>query len=792
MNVSRLWLEAFLHRRLDSKDVARRLAMLGAPVDAIEPLGANLGAFVVGLVTEARQHPNADKLRVTTVDDGSGTLFSVVCGAPNVTAGNKYPFARLGTVMPNGMTIERRKLRGETSEGMLCSARELGLGEDHDGLLTLDTEAAPGTPLTEVIEGGDERLVVDVTPDRADLLGHKGIARELAASFGGTFRLPDIANEATLDLPVPTRFGDEAPVGGVRIAIDDRDGCGRLLAVVIRGVKIGPSPEWLQRRLAAVGVRSINNVVDATNYILHELNQPTHAYDAATLRGSTLIARASKVGEKLATLDGVERAIPTGTLVIADAERVIGIAGVMGGRDTEVTESTTDILLECAWFNPVRVRRARRALDLSTDASHRFERGTDRWGAVDAFRRCIRLIVTVAGGALDGPAVDCFPAPTHPPRIFLRPSRVAQVLGIDLSWTDIEKQLVAIGATVLSKPDDGRIAVDVPGWRPDIVGEIDLIEEIARLHGYDRLPTDLGAFRPGLRQDDAAWGVTSRLRTALASEGLSEVITLPMVAVAGPNAPRVLNPLSADHALLRDALVPSLVTQVEANWAMHTADVRLFEVGTAFVRTVAAAQPDEIVRIAFVVTGARRPAHWTDGGKGRAWDRWDALGLFERLVDLAHPAAKIQVDGMEWVAASADGATVGRCGAVSADAPLWAGSLWGGEVTVSLGQPKARSFVPLPVYPSVVRDLAVMVKAAVAAESVTLLLMERGARNGLESATILDEYRGKGLAEGTRSITVRLVYRSGERTLTDTEVEQAVTRLRTSLERELDVTIRST
>ena len=792
MNVSREWLEAFLRRRLDSRDVAERLAMLGAPVDAIESIGANLGVFVVGLVTEAHQHPNADKLRVTTVDDGSGTLFSVVCGAPNVEAGKKYPFARLGTVMPNGMTIERRKLRGEVSEGMLCSAPELGLGEDHDGLLTLDTDAAPGTPLNAVIEGGDERLVVDVTPNRADLLGHKGVARELAASFGVPYRLPEIAGEVALDLPMPARFSDEAPVGGVRVAIDDRDGCGRLLVAVIRGIKIGPSPEWLRRRLAAVGARSINNVVDATNYILHELNQPTHAYDAATLRGPALIARSSRDGERLVTLDGVDRVIPAGTLVIADAERAIGIAGVMGGRDTEVTDATTGIVLECAWFNPVRIRRARRALALATDASHRFERGTDRWGAVEAFRRCIRLIVTVAGGELDGPAVDCFPVPGHPVRVFLRPSRVAQVLGVELSWTEIEKQLVALGATVLSKPDDGRIAVDVPGWRPDIVSEIDLIEEVARLYGYDKFPTELTAFRPGLRQDDPAWTSMQRLRIALAAEGLTEVVTLPMVGAAGPTAPRVQNPLSAEHGLLRDAILPSLTGQVEANWAMQTADVRLFELGTAFSQGADGGPPNETLHAAFVVTGGRAPTHWTDAGKTPGWDRWDALGLFRRLVDLAHPGAKIQVEGMEWVAKAAAGTTVGRCGSLTADAPPWAGPLWGGEVTISLAGIPAPTFVPLPVYPSVTRDLAVVAKTEVPAGSVTRLLTDRGARHGLESATILDEYRGKGLPAGTRSITVRLVFRSGERTLTDTEVEQATTRLRTSLERELDVTIRST
>jgi phenylalanyl-tRNA synthetase beta chain len=791
VNISRQWIEAFLRQRVDSRDVASRLAMLGAPVDAIEPVGSDLSGFVVALVTDAKPHPNADKLRVTTVDDGTGTLHNVVCGAPNVVAGGKYPFARLGTVMPSGLTIERRKLRGEYSEGMLCSARELGLGDDHDGLLTLQTDAAPGTPITAVIEGSDERLVVDVTPNRGDLLGHKGVARELAASYGVPFRLPEIPGEVAIDLPQPTRYSDEAPVGGVRIAIDDRDGCGRLLAAVIRNVTIGASPEWLRRRLRAVGLRPINNVVDATNYVMYELNQPMHAYDAATLRGPTVIVRAARGGERLTTLDGVDRSLPDGTLVIADSERVIGIAGVMGGNATEVSPATTAIVLECAWFDPARVRRGRRGVNLSTDASHRFERGVDRWGAVDAFRRCIRLIVTLAGGELDGPTVDCLPAPVHPPRIFLRPTRVAQVLGVELTWTEIEQQLVAIGATVVSKPDDGRIAVDVPGWRSDLVSEIDLIEEVVRQYGYDRVPGEMRPFRPGRRVDDPAWHAARQIRAALAARGLAEVLTLPMVASAGASAPRLLNPLSADHQVLRDTLLPSLVSQVEGNWAMHTADIRLFELGTVFTVDGRARSPVEVQHVAFAITGARRPSHWSDHGKGPIWDEWDARAIFEMLVELAQPSAAIQVEADGWIAVLPGGRVVGRTHPLIADAPPWAAPLFGGEVEVAPGTPATARFEPLPVYPAATRDLALLVGVDQPIDGVLGLLRDRGRRHALESTTVLDEYRGKGLPDGKRSVTVRLVFRAADRTLTDAEVDQAVGRLRISLERERDVAIRT-
>ncbi|HET9066028.1 MAG TPA: phenylalanine--tRNA ligase subunit beta [Gemmatimonadales bacterium] len=791
MNISRRWIEAFLRQPIDPVEAAARLGMLGAPVDAIATVGAELAPFVVGLVTEVRPHPSADKLQVTTVDDGSGALFQVVCGAPNVAAGTRYPFARLGTTMPNGMVIERRKLRGEVSEGMLCSARELGLGQDHDGILALDTEAPPGTGLLEVLGLGDHMLTVDVTPNRPDLFGHKGVARELAIAYGLPFRLPAVPNLAELDLPTPTRYADEASVGGIRLAITDRAGCGRFLAATIRGVTVGPSPEWLVERLQAVGVRTINNVVDVTNYVMLELNQPMHAYDAATLVGPAVVVRAARAGEQLTTLDGVTRTLGAGTLVIADAERVIGIAGVMGGGDTEVTERTRDVFLECAWFEPLRVRAARRGVNLSTEASQRFERGTDRWGAVEAFRRAIRLLIGVAGGALDGPTVDCFPAPSYPPRIFLRPSRIAQVLGIELGWTEIERCLVAIGATVVSKPEDGRIAVDVPGWRPDITSEIDLVEEVARIHGYDNIPTELRPFRPGARRDDAAWTLMEQLRTGAAALGLSEVMTLPMVGTAIDLAPRIQNPLSADHGRLREALLPALVRQVEANFHVMTRDVRLFEIGTVFTRAAPGERPIEATNVAFAVTGARHPAHWSRGSEVTDWDPWDARWLFERLLALAHPTATVQVEAERWVAVGTDGRTIGWCGAIEADTPPWAGALLGGEIRTDPSPRPTVRFEPLPSHPAVTRDLALLLGSDRRSTDVLALLTQRGARFALERSAVVDEYRGSGLPDGTRSVAFRLVFRAGDRTLTDKEVDQATARLVQMLERELDVTLRS-
>jgi len=789
MNVSRRWLEAFLDRNLDPADLAGRLAMLGAPVDAIVPLHAGLEPIVVALVEEVRPHPNADRLRLCTVFDGAEERRHVVCGAPNVTAGRKYPFIRVGATLPGGLRIEKRKIRGEVSEGMLCSARELGLGEEHDGILELDTDAAPGTSFMEAWDLGDDRLVLDVTPNRPDLLGHKGVARELGAALGGRVRLPRLPGEP-VDLPAIQRTGLSGVTGGVEVRIEAPSGCGRFLGAVVRGVSIRPSPLWLRRRLEAVGLRSINNVVDATNYVLLELGQPLHAYDLATLRGPAVIARAAEAGERLVTLDGEERRLPAGATVIADRDRVIGIAGVMGGAETEVTASTTDLFLECAWFAPSGIRATRRAVGLSTEASYRFERGVDRWNGPEALRRCLEVILRTAGGAIDGEPVDCWPEPGHPPRIFLRLARVAQVLGVGLPLHEIEKTLVAIGATVVAKPDDERLAVEVPGWRPDLVSEIDLIEEVARIYGYDNIPAELRPFRLGRRTDDPIEEAVARVREGMVGLGLFEAMTLPLGPADPAGAVGLANPLSADHAWLRRQLLPGLVREVERNWAAHVRDVRLFEIGTVFVPGQPGERPGESVRVAVVLSGAREPAHWTAAGKAPDVDRWDLGGVLELLRDLANPGATVQVEGGGWAVRAADGRLLGTAGQLEADAPKWAAPLFGLEIELAVGTAGALKFRPIPATPAAERDLALVVPEGVVAAGLLLLVRDHGGPS-LESVQVIDEYRGPGIPAGARSVAIRMTFRAPDRTLRDAEVDEAVDRIRTALERELGISLRT-
>lgn len=759
--------------------------MLGAPVDGVQALHTDLSDVLVGLVEAVQPHPNADRLCVCQVNDGTAERRNVVCGASNVATGKKYPFAPVGATLPGGLRIEKRKLRGETSEGMLCSTRELGLGQDHEGIWELRTEAAPGTRLLDAFPIADHRLTIDVGPNRPDLLGHKGIARELSASYGSPFRLPALPGSLGIDVAPVRRVGAAGTVGGVRTAVEDAQGCPRLLGAVLQGVKVAPSPEWLVRRLESAGARAINNVVDATNYVMFELNQPMHAYDVARLTGPSVIVRRARAGESVTTLDGVNRALTPEMTVIADDGGAIGVAGVMGGAATEVTAETVDVFLECAYFTPRGIRRTRRALGLSTEASYRFERGIDRWGGVEAMRRCIEIIGVTAGGELAEAPVDAGPGPTNPPRIFLRPSRVTQTLGVELPWHALESYLVAVGASVVSKPEDGRIAVEAPSWRPDLTGEIDLIEEVARLHGYEKFPAGLRPFRPGALPDAPIERAAAAVRQGLIQQGLFEVLPLPTSPADGADSVRLLNPLSSSEGHLRRRLLPGLVRLVEGNWASKVADVRLFEIGTVFTAAAAGERPREERHVAAVLTGHREPPHWTGTSKDR-FDLWDLKGHFEAAVALAIPGGAVQVEGTEWIARDSEGRTVGRAGPLVADAPPWADPLFGYELILDPAPRVPGRFGALPSTPSSERVLALLLGEGTTVRQVEEVLQRVG-ETLLESVIIESDYHGPELPEGRRSVAFRLTFRAADRTLRDAEVDAVEARMLAALASELGI-----
>jgi len=789
MIVSRRWLEALLERTLDARDVAERLTLHVAAVDAVVPLHQDLNDILIARVLEVKKHPDADRLSLCLVDSGGAASVEVVCGAPNVQAGKTYPYAPVGAVLPGGLRLERKKIRGVESNGMLCSAKELGLGADHTGILELDTAAAPGTRFVDAMGIADHQIVIDVPANRPDLLCHKGVARELGASLGAPVKLPPIPGAKPLSLSPPVRQSARGVVDGVDVRLEDPEGAPRYMIAVIRGVRVGPSPAWLAGRLTAVGQRPINNVVDATNYILFELNQPLHAFDLAKLRGPAVVVRRARPGEKIVTLDGVTRTLTADMTAIGDAEHPTIIAGVMGSAESEVSANTKDLVLECAYFQPTRIRRTRRALELSSESSYRFERGIDMLGMPDALRRAIELIIAVAGGEVREPAIDLWPAPQQERTLFLRPERVSRLLGVEVERAEVEQLLTTVGFFVA--PKDGRLAVQVPGWRPDVTREVDLIEEVARLKGYDAFPDELRAYRPGTVPDAPDERARARIRERLVRAGLLEARTLPLGPPDGPDAVPILNPMSAEEVYLRRRLVPGLVRRVEYNWANRNRDIRLFEVGTVFRKGTGAGAgaPEEWTSVAGVLTGARRPPHWSEGAKLPDMDIWDLKYHFELAVAVAAPSCDVRPatgGAVGWEAVERGGEAVGWAGPLEADAPVWAAPLFGFEVRLTAAQRSLVAYRPLPLQPPVERDLALVLPPGVTAAQVSDIL-RRTVGPLLERLEVFDEYRGPGIPVGHRSVAWHCTFRDPERTLRERDVDALLARGLAALEGELGV-----
>lgn len=815
MNVSYEWLRAFVPFNETPTRLRDLITSRVATVDELESLRGDLSPIVVGRVIQAGPHPDSDHLWVTKVDAGTGELLDVVCGAPNVEQGALYPFAPSGTTMPNGMKIERRRIRGQTSNGMLCSARELGLGDDHQGILRLDIDAAPGTPFLQAMPVGDTRLVIDVMPNRPDLLSHLGVAREVAAAVDSMLELPKIDGMDATSIPQPSRARADGRTAGVEVRVAEDTKVRRYMAVVIRGIRVGPSPEWLVKRLEAVGSRSINNVVDATNYILHELGQPTHAFDLAKLGGPAIVVRRARAGEKIVTLDGVERTLDETMTVIADAARPQAVAGVMGGRDSEVSESTIDVLLEVASFDPASTRTTRRTLGLSTDASYRFERGVDPALAPLALERTAQLITTVAGGRVDGAPVDVYAGDALRSPLALRASRVGTVLGERVPADEIATLLRSIGFD--ARPEGADIVrVLAPTWRTDIVREVDLIEEVARLRGYDSFPTEIRPFRAGNVPDDPQWLVSRRVRDALVGAGLLETRPMPFVSGAERGYVRVANPLAENEAYLRRDILDTLARRAEYNLARMQGNVRLFEIGSVF-EPAGSAMPHEELHVGALVMGRRRPLHFSDPKtpefeRAMTLDEWDAKALAELMAREAFKGEQVSLrdgeDGELWQVLAGE-RTVGHVRQLALDAPVWARPAYGIELSLGLidssqvaapgtsahrqaeySMTSVRPYRTLPSTPASEFDIALLVPAAVRAADV-----EREARrvsgDMLESVVLVDEYAGKNIDEGYRSLAWRFTFRHPERTLSAKEIEGRRTNILRNLEKTLNVRART-
>ena len=811
MNISYDWLKSLAPGLSESPDeLAERLALLGAPVEEITPVSAGLEDVIIGRVKTVRGHPDADRLSLCEVDNGE-EVVQVVCGAPVIEAGGFYPFAPVGVTLPGGLELKRAKIRGEYSNGMLCSEKELGLGRDQSGIMLLSGEISAGQSLIEVLGLDDVRMDVEVTPNRGDWLSHVGIAREVAPGGVAGVALAPVPGASPLDLEV--KSGErEVSHGGVTIRIDEPEHCYRFLGAIIRGVKVQPSPQWLVARLRAVGQQTINNVVDATNFVMLEMGNPMHAYDLGKLEGSSLIVRRAVEGETMQTLDGLEHKFDAEMLLIGDTKVPHDIAGIMGGMHSSVTSDTTDILLECALFEPKSIRRTRRALGISTDASYRFERGVDPEGHLPAVKRVLEVILANAGGEVDGPIMEALPRPWEAAALRLRPARVEQVLGVRFDDAELRALLTPLGFTIQNGGGkagcDGDLSVIVPGFRSyDVTREIDLIEEVTRAHGFDRFPEDLAAARPTTVEDDPLFQLEDRLRTVLSGEGLLEA-TNPAFAVTHEGEVEIDNPISMEESRLRTSLIPGLVRNVEYNFARGARDVRLFELGTVFHSAGAGEPPREDPHVAFVITGRRKPEHWS--GSDEAVDFSDVKALVETVlaesgwgesavkvlavedssvdfsvdsaVDSAvDPAGDLFVPSTSVALTAGDGTPTGAAGQLRAervDAPAWAGEVWAMELRLP-AEPVARTtpvYQPLSPFPGVDRDLALLVPYDVPTSTVSDEMWDAGGVL-LERVTVFDLYRGDGVDEGHRSLAFRLRLQASDRTLRDKEVDRIVEKI---------------
>ncbi len=786
MRLSYEWLSDFVN--LDGvapEEAAAVLTRLGVEVESLTVI--DLSEIVVGKVLEQIPHPKSrTPLWVHQVDLGD-RVEQIIAGAPNAVVGSLVPVALPGTTVPNGKVVKDLNIAGYKARGMLCSAEELLLGDDHSGILILEA-GQPGDPLTAVIPS-QAIMEAEVTSNRPDCMGHLGVARELAAG---------------LDRPMERDFmpaftGTAEPPGRdlVKVSIDEPDLCSRYIGGVIKGVKVGPSPDWLQRRLRACGVRPINNVVDITNYVLLEYAQPLHAFDMARLAGAEIHVRRARAGEKLLCLDGIERELTPEMLVIADARQPVAIAGVIGGEDSAVTEGTTDILLEAATFNGPSVRQTARELGLRTEASARFEKGLPSELALAGARRAASLIAELAGGSVHREWADVYPHPQEPVRVRFRPALVDEVLGVHVPLEEAESILKRLNFHVRAL-ENGEWDVLPPVFRLDVTIPEDLVEEVGRVYGYDRVPPTL----PGRRHE--VWSPSApsqgrRLdaaREVLAGAGFTETWNPALVSGKAleslrvhAHAMRVSNALSDDMDTLRTSLVPSLVAVVALNRDRGRADVRVYEVATAFLAPVGdkTGQPNEPLRLAGVATSGAS----ADAGRQAFYAMKSVLDAC--IAALGAPACSYQRAAAELfhpgrcAAVVMEGRQLGYLGELHPTVVSGAkveGRLVAMEIDVepllaASRAPRARS---LPRFPSIERDLAVVVEGHVAAAALQATIAET-AGEFLEGARAFDEYQGSQVPEGHKSVAFALTFRSPERTLTDAEVDKVMTEIRVGLER---------
>ncbi|MCH8205659.1 MAG: phenylalanine--tRNA ligase subunit beta [Chloroflexi bacterium] len=816
MRVPLSWLKKYVPIVLPPEELAHRLTMAGVEVGQVEQIGGDWDRdkVLVGRVVKVDRHPNADRLTLPTVDLGNDEAMTVVCGAPNVAGGQKIAFAREGARLFSTRSgkvepLKSARIRGVPSSGMVCSALELGLGEDHEGILVLDDDAPVGTPLADYL--GDVVLDIEVTPNRPDCLAILGVAHEAAALTGQTVTEPDLSYPE-----------DGRPIEDqVRVEIADPELCYRYTASLITGVKMGPSPRWMQDALVRAGQRPVNGIVDITNYVMLEYGQPLHAFDFGGVKERTIIVRAARAGEVLVTLDGERRTLGPPMLTIADAEDAVGLAGVMGGANTEMHEGTTSVLLESANFDPVNTRRTASALRLNTEASHRFERSIRAELAPLALRRATQLILEIAGGEAAQGIIDLYPGEKERPAVRISRERIKKVLGVDYEMSEVEGVLSSLGfersepEMILDRIDrsDGPLWVTVPYWRSDISIEDDLIEEVARITGYDNIPmTTLSAPIPH-HEPQTQRSLREQVRDLLAAAGMQEIISYNLTSLETLKAVqalddvaeplRVTNPMSGEQEYLRTSLRGSVLSTLASNRkTIGAGGIRIFEVGRVFLPRDEARErdlPEEREMLAGALSGPRFLPSWRVptgemdffDAKGVLESVFSALGLqveYEKADDaILHPGKTARL--------SCGGTAIGVVGEVH---PTVRARFDLGQSPVALFEidieslatamsEAGRSYRSTSRFPQSHRDLALIVDQDVPSARIQAIIKAHGLVVG---SAPFDVYSGEGVPAGKKSVAYAITFQSTEGTLTSEQVDQAQDSILRQLEREVGASLR--
>ena len=783
MKVSLNWLRDYVEIQMGIKELVNLLTMAGLEVEEAIPTGEGFEKIVVAEISSIRRHPNADRLSLVEAKTGQ-EKFSIVCGATNIREGQKVPLALVGAHLPNGIEIKRSKIRGETSEGMLCSEIELGLGQDATGIMIFPNDFRLGVNLGEALELKDTILDISITPNRPDCLCVIGVAREIAALTHQRVKYPALSLSDK---------GEEIHQK-TSVTILDPDLCPRYVARMIEGVKIGPSPLWMRNRLEKVGIRSINNVVDVTNFVMMEYGQPLHAFDFDLLEEGRIVVRRAQQGEAFVTLDGVKRTLDGEMLMICDGVKPTAIAGVMGGLDSEIKEDTKTVLLESAYFNPVGNRRTSKKLGLETKAAFRFGRGVDYGGCLVAANRAAQLIQELSGGKVVRGVVDAYPVPVTPNPIHLRVRKIHQVLGTEISAKQARTYLEDLELDVRGE-DEGVLIVTPPSFRGDLEREIDLIEEIARMDGYEKIPLTLPEGPPSPEERSRNFFLERKAVELLIQHGYHEVITYTFTSPTSsdliglvPEDPRrkhlrILNPLTEDLSVLRTSLIPGLMETARYNVSRKNSSLKIFELKKVFFPKEGEKLPKEVKYLAGLAMGADREPHWAFSPrpidfydiKGCIEDLFEALQVkeirFSKAEDIPylHPGKSSRVLCGKEVLGVLGEAHPQVLGHYEIQGKAYLFEIDFEKMVKWTGEEKR--FRPLPKFPSVYRDLSLIVDDDLEVEKVSEAIWNSD-QPFIDEVDLFDVYRGAPVPEGKKGVSYRIRYQASDRTLTDEEVNR--------------------